>query len=185
MLERLNEVEKRFEAIESDLLDPAVMSDIEKYTALLKERANLEPVGEKFREYKMPEAKAEGAREILETEDDPEMREMADNILGEELAYLRHQAKDAQQVLQIVHHVLLLDSCGYIDSLLLLVGATDLFLCKRNQLVQRALPHRFHSYEWHENYDSLPNQKTYFQSLHWDSTNNTVYTVQHIQKLVF
>ena len=78
MLERLNEVEKRFEAIESDLLDPAVMSDIEKYTALLKERANLEPVVEKFREYKMTEANAEGAREILETEDDPEMREMAD-----------------------------------------------------------------------------------------------------------
>ena len=46
MLERLCEVEKRFDAIEADLLDPQIMSDIEKYTSLLKERANLEPVVE-------------------------------------------------------------------------------------------------------------------------------------------
>jgi peptide chain release factor 1 len=78
MLERLCEVEKRFEAIESDLLNPQIMSDIEKYTSLLKERANLEPVVEKYREYKKTQDDAEGARELLDMEDDPEMREMAD-----------------------------------------------------------------------------------------------------------
>ncbi len=78
MLERLYEVEKRFDVIESELLDPAIMSDIEKYTALLKERANLEPVVEKYREYKKTQSDAEGAREILDMEDDPELREMAD-----------------------------------------------------------------------------------------------------------
>ena len=78
MLERLCEVEKRFDAIEADLLDPQIMSDIEKYTSLLKERANLEPVVEKYREYKKTQEDADGAREILDMEDDPEMREMAD-----------------------------------------------------------------------------------------------------------
>ncbi|MBQ7929449.1 MAG: PCRF domain-containing protein, partial [Clostridia bacterium] len=52
MLERLNEAEKRFEAIEADLANPEIMSDIEKYTALMKDRANLAPIIEKFREYK-------------------------------------------------------------------------------------------------------------------------------------
>ncbi|MBE6616749.1 MAG: peptide chain release factor 1 [Ruminococcaceae bacterium] len=78
MLERLNEVEKRFDVIEADLMDTSVMADIEKYTALLKERANIAPVVEKYREYKKTVADAEGAREILDTEDDPELREMAD-----------------------------------------------------------------------------------------------------------
>ena len=78
MLERLCEVEKRFDAIEADLLDPEIMSDIEKYTSLLKERANLEPVVEKYREYKKTQDDADGAREILDMEDDPDMREMAD-----------------------------------------------------------------------------------------------------------
>ena len=36
MLERLNEVEKRFDVIEADLMDTSVMADIEKYTALLR-----------------------------------------------------------------------------------------------------------------------------------------------------
>lgn len=78
MLERLNEVEKRFDGIEADLLDPAIMSDIEKYTSLLKERANLEPVVEKYREYKKTLSDAESARDILDNEDDEELREMAD-----------------------------------------------------------------------------------------------------------
>ena len=78
MLERLNEAEKRFESIEADLANPDVMSDIEKYTALMKDRANLAPIIEKFREYKKAVSDAEGARELMETESDPEMHELAE-----------------------------------------------------------------------------------------------------------
>ena len=78
MLERLNEAEKRFDAIEADLANPDVMSDIEKYTALMKDRASLAPIIEKFREYKKAASDAEGARELMETESDPEMHELAE-----------------------------------------------------------------------------------------------------------
>ena len=78
MLERLNEAEKRFESIEADLANPEIMSDIEKYTALMKDRANLAPIIEKFREYKKAVSDAEGAKELMETESDPEMHELAE-----------------------------------------------------------------------------------------------------------
>ena len=52
MIERLNEVEKRFDSIEEELGKTETMADIERYTSLLKERAAILPVVEKFREYK-------------------------------------------------------------------------------------------------------------------------------------
>ena len=54
MLDRLNDVEKRFESIENDLLNPDIMADIEKYTSLLKERAGIEDIVMKFRDNGTP-----------------------------------------------------------------------------------------------------------------------------------
>ncbi len=78
MLARLKEAEKRFEGLEADLSDPATLADIEKYTAIMKERANLAPIIEKYREYKRAIADTEEAFAILEGESDPELRELAD-----------------------------------------------------------------------------------------------------------
>ena len=52
MFERLNEAEKRFDGIDAELSDPSTAKDIDRCTALLKERAALAPVIEKFRQYK-------------------------------------------------------------------------------------------------------------------------------------
>ena len=79
MLDKLKETEKRFDDIDAQLASPEIMANIEKYTALMKERSNLAPVVEKYREYKKAVSAAEEARELLETESDPELREMADD----------------------------------------------------------------------------------------------------------
>jgi len=78
MLERLKEAEERFEHIETELVNPDVISDMTAYTALLKERANLAPIIEKYREYKKAVSDTESALEILETESDAELRELAE-----------------------------------------------------------------------------------------------------------
>lgn len=78
MLERLKEAELRFDRIEEDLVKPETLTNMETYTALLKERANLAPIIEKYREYKKAIADAESSLEILETESDAELRELAD-----------------------------------------------------------------------------------------------------------
>lgn len=75
MLTKLQDAEKRFEDIEAALADPATMADMEKYTALMKERKNIAPAIEKYREYKKVCSDTEEARILME--EDPEMREIA------------------------------------------------------------------------------------------------------------
>ncbi|MGN1347087.1 MAG: peptide chain release factor 1, partial [Eubacteriales bacterium] len=81
MLERLKEAELRFEAIEDELARPETLSDLERYTARMKERSVLAPVIEKYREYKKTQSDAEEALEILSTESDADLREMAEEEL--------------------------------------------------------------------------------------------------------
>jgi len=75
MLTKLQDAEKRFDDIEAALADPETMADMEKYTSLMKERKNLAPTIEKYREYKKIYSDTEEARILME--DDPEMREIA------------------------------------------------------------------------------------------------------------
>lgn len=76
MLSRLNDALGRFEGIEELLSDASVVSDPERYTALMKEYSSLLPVVEKFREYKRIESDMEGAMELVNS-GDPEMAELA------------------------------------------------------------------------------------------------------------
>ncbi len=79
MFENLLEAERHFEEINEMLMDPAVISDTEKYKNLMKEHKNLSPIIEKYREYKAVENNLEGARQLIEESgNDPEMRELAE-----------------------------------------------------------------------------------------------------------
>lgn len=66
MLEKLSSVEERYDKITAMLYDPAVIADIDQYSALIKEQKSLEPVVEKFREYKRAEAALKESEELLE-----------------------------------------------------------------------------------------------------------------------
>ena len=77
MLDKLNEVEKRFEEINALLCEPDVVSDQEQYTKLMKEMKHLTPVVEKFREYKKAQAEFDECRAMLdEGVADPDFAEM-------------------------------------------------------------------------------------------------------------
>lgn len=65
MLNKLINVEKRFEEVNALLCSGDVASDIEKYTALMKELKQLTPTVEKFREYKAAESAFNEAKEML------------------------------------------------------------------------------------------------------------------------
>ena len=66
MLDKLVVVEKRFEEVNALLCNGDVASDIEKYTALMKELKQLTPVVEKFREYNKAVETMTEAREMLD-----------------------------------------------------------------------------------------------------------------------
>lgn len=65
MFENLKNVEERLSTIDTSLADPDVVSDIAKYTALLKERKQIEPVVLKYQEYKKAEENYGEARTLL------------------------------------------------------------------------------------------------------------------------
>ena len=51
MDETLQEIEQRFERLTADLGNPAVIGDRARFSQIAKERAQLEPLVEAFREY--------------------------------------------------------------------------------------------------------------------------------------
>ena len=96
MLDKLAEVEKRYEKIEKDLSDPDVISHVETYTSLLKERSSIADVVEKYREYKEAQKNEKEAEELLASESDPEMLELASEELKnskEDLERLENELK--------------------------------------------------------------------------------------------
>ena len=81
LLERLDEASKRFEDVEARLSDPAVFSDQDLLRELGRERAHLEAVVRLGGELRSALEGARDASELLEAEEDPDMRELAQEEL--------------------------------------------------------------------------------------------------------
>ena len=76
MLERLAEIERRYEELERLDADPAIIANRREYAKLARERAQLEPVVEGYRERQRLERDIAEHRELLQ-DADAEIREMA------------------------------------------------------------------------------------------------------------
>ncbi len=76
MIDRLVEqIESRFSELESEMSDPAVIADRERYADVGRAYRDLEPARELAREYKVLADDLAGAREMLEEDgEDPELR---------------------------------------------------------------------------------------------------------------
>ena len=81
MDEKLEEIEQRFERLTADLGNPEVIGDRSRFSQVAKERAQLEPLVEAFREYKQARKELDETRAAL---DDPELRELARSDLPEQ-----------------------------------------------------------------------------------------------------
>ena len=99
MLDKLAQVEQRFEEINEKLCQPDVVSDMELYKKYMQEMKHLTPVVEKFREHKKALADIEGAQEMVDDSSlEAELREMA----AEELEAAKEQAEITQQELKVL-----------------------------------------------------------------------------------
>ena len=78
MIDKLTKAEERFDKIEEALADPAIFTKQDEYTSLMKERKNLLPIIEKFREYKASDKARNDAKELRDDSSvENELREMA------------------------------------------------------------------------------------------------------------
>ncbi|MCX7723845.1 MAG: peptide chain release factor 1 [Thermodesulfovibrio sp.] len=97
MLEKLVEVEDKYEKITQTLSDPKVFSDKEAYMKYSKEQAELEPIVTKFREYKKVLKQIEEAEEMIKSADQ-DLKELAE----EELQRLKKIKPQLEQELKIL-----------------------------------------------------------------------------------
>lgn len=90
--DKLNEVERSYRDLEERLSDPGVASNPLEVSKLAKRYAELGHMVSKYREYKGVVSKLRQAREILESESDEEMRQLA----HEELRALEPQLEELE-----------------------------------------------------------------------------------------
>lgn len=83
LLDKLEGLQHKFEEISTLITDPSVISDQKRYVKLNKEYHDLEKILNAKNEYQLALAHIAEARSILDTENDPEMREMAKAELDE------------------------------------------------------------------------------------------------------
>lgn len=75
--EKLEAIEKRYNELCAKMSDPSVISDIAAFTAAAKEHASLEPIIQTYERLKKAEDELLQAREILRSESDAELKELA------------------------------------------------------------------------------------------------------------
>lgn len=83
MFDRLEDILLRFEEILQELNEPSVVNDQQKFRKLMKEQNGLIPIVDAYREYKKAKQSVNDSLEILDEENDEEMRELAKEELND------------------------------------------------------------------------------------------------------
>jgi peptide chain release factor 1 len=97
MLQKLEDVERRFVELETALTDPDVIGNRKEYARVAKEHSDLQEIIQKYREWKHVSAEIEGHKELLEG-NDQEVRE----LVKAELPALRNQLSALEEQLKIL-----------------------------------------------------------------------------------
>ena len=101
MFDRLDQLEARYEELGTQLADPALTGDQKKFHAVAKAHRDLQPVVEKFRQYRGVETAIADARGMIagpEAAADPDLRAMAE----EELATLEPQLAGLDEQIKVL-----------------------------------------------------------------------------------
>ncbi|MEZ4847533.1 MAG: peptide chain release factor 1 [Bacteroidia bacterium] len=98
MLDKLAQIEARFEEVKQEIIDPEVMNDMRRYKALNIEYKELDKIVAKTQEYRAVLSNIKNSKNILENESDDEWKEMA----KEELSELMPQKEEIEDALKIL-----------------------------------------------------------------------------------
>ena len=86
MFDKLEDLLIRFEEVLSELSEPGVSDDQNRFRKLMKEQSDLAPIVEAYKEYKKCKQNIEDSLELLQEESDEEMRELAKEEMNESKA---------------------------------------------------------------------------------------------------
>src|SRR6202163_5039619 len=77
LFEKLEHIESRYEEMTRQLSSPEILGDSARYQRLAKTHAEMGDMVAKYREWKEIEKGLQGAKQLFEESDDPEMKQMA------------------------------------------------------------------------------------------------------------
>lgn len=83
LLDKVLALQDKFQALQDQLASPDVMSDMKKFVQLNKDYKELEPIIATGLEYKKVMDNIASAKEVLATEKDEELRDMAKEEISE------------------------------------------------------------------------------------------------------
>lgn len=98
MIERLSFVEGKYEELTMRISDPSVIANHEEWQRLVKEHSDLQHIVDKYRLYKGLQEDLEANIEMLQSEDDHDMREM----INEDVKNIRVELENIESELQIM-----------------------------------------------------------------------------------
>ncbi len=98
MLDKLESIEEKYEDLSHKISDPEVIAEQSVWQKLMKEHASLEPIVEKFREYKSVLKEIEDSKEMLLDKSDKDFEEM----VRLELAELEEKQEKLEEELKIL-----------------------------------------------------------------------------------
>jgi len=98
MMAKLSSLTDRFDEVNALLADPEVMAERERFTALSREYAELDPVIQCFKKVELMEAEIIDARELAK-DDDPEMRELANEDVARIIDALETEVQHMKSLL--------------------------------------------------------------------------------------
>jgi peptide chain release factor 1 len=82
MLDKVRLIEERYEELNRLMAEPEVATDPARVMEYAQEQAQIGDLVQAFRRYSALDRELAGARSFLETEEDPEMRQMAEEEIG-------------------------------------------------------------------------------------------------------
>lgn len=100
LIQQLEGIKERFEEVSQQITMPEVVSDMSKFKKISKEYRDLEKIVIEYNSYKLILANIDEAKELLSTEKDEEMRDMAKMEL-EELSPKKEEAEERLKELLI------------------------------------------------------------------------------------
>jgi len=98
LLNKLAAIADRYIEVSKQIVDPAVISDQKKYTRLMKDYKELGKYDQKYQTYKLLLENLSSAKEVLEAEEDTEMRQMA----KEEIEELGPQIEEIEEEVRVM-----------------------------------------------------------------------------------
>src|SRR3569832_1387522 len=96
LIRKLDELSQRHADLEKQMSDPAVLSNSQKLIAISKEKGQLDPIIEKYGEYRKASEQVEELRQLSENKADADMAELA----AAELPEAQARASQALEVLK-------------------------------------------------------------------------------------